>query len=757
MLARREGLKMKLFRNRNSYLTKIVLYFLIVLLIPLATIIVLNVQSQNTIRKQILLSNQNTLDLVFHSMDAVVTEMRDTCMDVAMRNELSQYVRSKQDDIKGIAYERYELYQLLSNYTLEKYEDLFIYFPQDGYIVSGVNGMLLAENYCRVFYNETEEGEQDFWNNLNTPYGYPVLNVINPWGENSKLCVTMRNMLDSELGHCIVTVVINVDYLSTLINEKNAGRGGTILVFNNQKELMLSGNKEKLPFDMVAYQGNDAPYETEFEGKKYIMQVYSFQKLKSYCAYAIPAEFFREQILGMRIFSIISMAICILLSGMLVWMASKKAYAPLGDIIQKLNGNNIARYQKRNIAEFEFLEEKFHSQEEEKRELYNQVRNSRNDLRERFLLRLFNGEIFDERHDDEIFKNNGITLCSDRFMVGVLEPENGCENDSKIISFAIMNVFEEVMAKIGKGYVISWQEGRHVFLLNLEIMVSKEQINGMLEEGKQFMEKYFRLHITIGCSMIHEGMIEIQKAFQESVAALAYQYVLGKERIIFWEEVSERTFSYLNSGQAMIPVIFEDYLNQTKESVAAADLVADIIQQYGINEDVSLETVECFKFDVINAVNRAALRSSMSADERKKSVRLLLEQETLAGFEECVVNLLMLFRQKKLEQKSVSICDQAKAFMEENYQNSQLSVATLCEFLGVSSSYLSRLYRERNNTSISREITRVRIKKAKELLHDTDFSIQEVAEKTGFSNGNVFIKVFKKWEGITPGRYRELL
>jgi len=748
---------MKLLRNRNSYLIKIVRYFFVVLMIPLATIIVLNIQSQNIIRKQILLSNQNTLEQVFHLMDAMVTEMRDTCLDVAMRKELSKYVRSIKNDAKGIAYDRYELYQLLSAYTLEKYEDLYVYFPEDGYIISGAHGMVSAENYCKVYYDKTQEMAQDFRDNLNTPYGYPVLEVLDPWGQDAKLCVTMRCMLDYKLGYCIITVVMDFDELKSLVNEDNAGRGGTILLFDNQKELLLVGNKEKLPFNMIAYQGNDNPYEAEFAGEQYVMQVYPLQVLKGYCAYAIPADYFWDKISSMRLFSMISIAVCILMGSLSVWMVSKKTYAPLGDIVQKLSGGNKETQKwQGDITEFEYLEELFCSQEEEKQKLHKRVRESRGDLKERFILRLLNGEVYDVEHNDDVFRQNGITLCSDRFAVGIISWEKGYDNADGIITYVIVNVFEEVMTKIGKGYVVSWQEGKHVFLLNTERNIENEQILAVLEDAKQFMEYHAKLHITISCSAIHEGMREIQKSYQEAVETLAYQYVLGKRRIIFWEQICDRTFSYLNSSQAMLPAVLEDYLNQTRETIAVSKFVTELFQQYGIDEYAALETVECFKFDVVNAVNRAGLRSGVSEEERRRYMRQLLEQETLAGLEECLANLLLVFRQKNLEQKCISICDRAKAYMEENYHDSQLSVTTLCESLGVSSSYLLRLYRENYDTSISHEITRVRLKKAKELLADTDLNINEIAEQTGFSNGNVFIKVFKKWEGITPGRYREL-
>ena len=43
---------------------------------------------------------------------------------------------------------------------------------------------------------------------------------------------------------------------------------------------------------------------------------------------------------------------------------------------------------------------------------------------------------------------------------------------------------------------------------------------------------------------------------------------------------------------------------------------------------------------------------------------------------------------------------------------------------------------------------------AKRLLHQTDFSLVEVAFMTGFSEQSAFTRAFKRWAGQTPRSYR---
>ena len=74
----------------------------------------------------------------------------------------------------------------------------------------------------------------------------------------------------------------------------------------------------------------------------------------------------------------------------------------------------------------------------------------------------------------------------------------------------------------------------------------------------------------------------------------------------------------------------------------------------------------------------------------------------------------------------------------------------------VSASYLSKLFKEKYDISIPDFISQTRVKSAKDDLKNTNKNIKQVAEENGFLSSTVFINTFKKWEGVTPGIYRNL-
>ena len=69
--------------------------------------------------------------------------------------------------------------------------------------------------------------------------------------------------------------------------------------------------------------------------------------------------------------------------------------------------------------------------------------------------------------------------------------------------------------------------------------------------------------------------------------------------------------------------------------------------------------------------------------------------------------------------------------------------------------YLSYVYKEATGDSLINLINRTRIDRAKDFLKE-DLSILATARRVGYGNSNAFIRIFKKYEGITPGRFKEI-
>lgn len=83
-----------------------------------------------------------------------------------------------------------------------------------------------------------------------------------------------------------------------------------------------------------------------------------------------------------------------------------------------------------------------------------------------------------------------------------------------------------------------------------------------------------------------------------------------------------------------------------------------------------------------------------------------------------------------------------------------ISMDDLSNVSGVSKQYLCLLFRNTLGSRPMEYIAKRRIQAAKELLAGTDKTVEEIALETGFCTASYFCKLFKRYEGITPMRFK---
>ncbi len=74
--------------------------------------------------------------------------------------------------------------------------------------------------------------------------------------------------------------------------------------------------------------------------------------------------------------------------------------------------------------------------------------------------------------------------------------------------------------------------------------------------------------------------------------------------------------------------------------------------------------------------------------------------------------------------------------------------------IGISRSHLQRLYKQLFGVTVKDDIISARIKRAMQLLTNTDMRIQEIAEQCGYNNESHFMRQFKEKCGMTAIQYR---
>ncbi len=112
----------------------------------------------------------------------------------------------------------------------------------------------------------------------------------------------------------------------------------------------------------------------------------------------------------------------------------------------------------------------------------------------------------------------------------------------------------------------------------------------------------------------------------------------------------------------------------------------------------------------------------------------------------------MRLLQKDGTSKPVTACiDYIYAHIKE-----RITIEDLADYTGLTTSYLSRLFKKELGVSISDYIRDKKIEKAQNLLKYCDYSLIDIANYLSFSSQSHFIQAFKKMVGMTPKKYRDI-
>ena len=215
------------------------------------------------------------------------------------------------------------------------------------------------------------------------------------------------------------------------------------------------------------------------------------------------------------------------------------------------------------------------------------------------------------------------------------------------------------------------------------------------------------------------------------------------------------------------------------------------LEQNYANENLLMDAVSKGKLHLVTAVassvynNGAEQRLADSLRDRKNNLiilKTLLRKAAEYGgvhplhihrlssaFAEQIENTRTIKQSWQLQEKMIrSFCNLVKQQSLSEYSlyvaqaitmvqfdlTEDLSLKAIAAQLNVNPSYLSNLFHKECGCTLTDFVNRQRVEKAALLLRNNNVLVQDVAAECGIQDANYFIKLFKKYTGLTPNRYR---
>ncbi|NGP44900.1 helix-turn-helix transcriptional regulator [Bacillaceae bacterium SIJ1] len=93
--------------------------------------------------------------------------------------------------------------------------------------------------------------------------------------------------------------------------------------------------------------------------------------------------------------------------------------------------------------------------------------------------------------------------------------------------------------------------------------------------------------------------------------------------------------------------------------------------------------------------------------------------------------------------------------IENNYKDMNLNLNAIAADIGVSSAYLSKVFRSHEFMSVGDYIKEYRLLNAAKMLEENKYTVNKIMGMTGFGNQSYFYKLFKQKYGVTPKEYQQ--
>jgi len=93
------------------------------------------------------------------------------------------------------------------------------------------------------------------------------------------------------------------------------------------------------------------------------------------------------------------------------------------------------------------------------------------------------------------------------------------------------------------------------------------------------------------------------------------------------------------------------------------------------------------------------------------------------------------------------------SYLDDNY-TSPINLKSVSQRFQLHPNHISRLFQQRGGETFTQHLTRLRVEGAKALLRNYSVTIDEAAQRCGFSDAGYFRKVFTRLAGVSPSQYR---
>lgn len=265
------------------------------------------------------------------------------------------------------------------------------------------------------------------------------------------------------------------------------------------------------------------------------------------------------------------------------------------------------------------------------------------------------------------------------------------------------------------------------------------------------------IHVNVGIGSLQQDIGNLRQSYEESIQALFRTSF--KNRVVFYDEMQddESAIRYEPMQRHLKKIVARYERGQAQKNME------DMVEQFLSNEEIMLRQVKewamCFLFILYDETrekdeNQNDDYFSISQNFSAEIYRLESRDE-IRGYLLRQIETMLHTRDGKHSDKINGLVEKAVHYINMNYRE-DISLDIVADEVGISSYYLSHLFKKELKHNFIDYLNDVRIKKIIGLIQQKNYTIKELSELSGFKEHTYLCKVVKKQTGKTVGELKRI-
>lgn len=300
----------------------------------------------------------------------------------------------------------------------------------------------------------------------------------------------------------------------------------------------------------------------------------------------------------------------------------------------------------------------------------------------------------------------------------------------------------KIICPIGKGKII--------ILIATPV---KETIDKLIRNLYDTIDSLAKVRYLMARSEPMDEITTVPKSYQNLTDIISTAEFYDLCRTIIDEEFMKRP------ARILPPAKCEEFKSRITKSILGSDiaLITSIVEELFTElRYMDIKSMKLCYDDIVGSiVNELSLRERLGID-------VINSTSSLATFDDYKTACLSMFKKASYLYNNTEItqekkiCMRAVEYLHDNYFT-DIDFTILATELNLSYSYLSRIFKNTMNITLTDYLNTYRIDQSCRLLETTDDKLDIIAEKVGYNNSQSFQRFFKKYKGITPTEYRRMV